>query len=98
MIAKEIAEFIEVLTSGARGFGALEASGIWALFCMILVWIIWYDKKEAHRKDMADREIREAKSIAESKTADALYKLGDAYERLVDTHKAQIDIILSLKR
>ena len=61
---------------------------------MILLAVLYYDKKEARRKDDLDREVRSVKAVAESKTSEALAKLADSYERLADTSKAQIDIIL----
>jgi hypothetical protein len=98
LLIDEIQKIMDYVINSAGKLGGLPVNAVWALFSSVILagWI--YDKKEAHRKDAADRKIRDVKVVNESKMADALFKLGDAYERLADTHKAQIDIILNLRR
>lgn len=94
MIANQVQEIIDLFIKNASTLANLSASSLLSLFCLVLLAVLAYDKKEARRKDDADREARGLKMLAETKTSEALSKLADSYERLADTSKAQIDIIL----
>ena len=92
-MGKQIAELIKALSDGANSFGALNITAVWALFCMALGGILWYDKRETHRKDIVWQRIRTDDSIADAKTADALHMLAEAQQK---TAEAQNKILIIL--
>lgn len=88
-----IAEFIKVLTDGANNVAALSSSGVLALVCFYLGWRNYQNDKESNERYEKDFEMRMQKAIVESKTADTLAKLGDAYERLAEKQEIAINLI-----
>ena len=86
-------DLIKRFTQSAQELGALQASGIWALFSLTLVAYIVWDKKQSKRRDEIWQDIRIKEAMAEVNSAQALNKMGDAYERLVDKI-SEISVIL----
>ena len=93
MLGKELTEFIQALTDGANNVSALSTSGILALVVFYQGWRGWQLDKDLREKEKLDSEIRTQKAVVESKTADALAKLGDAYERLADKQEIAFSIL-----
>lgn len=62
--------------------GHLEASSVWAFFCLILIfYTVW--KERWYRKDREDsQKIRSDEAATMLLTANALQKLSDASEKL----------------
>lgn len=90
---KHLADFFKTLSDGANNFGTLSITAVWALFCMTLGGILWYDKKEAHRKDIDWLKIRTEDSLNDAKMADAIHMLAEDSQRRTDALK-ELKIII----
>lgn len=82
---KELEGLLKIFADGANSFGALSLTAVWALFCMTLMGILWYDKREAHAKDIAWQKIRLDDALNDAKMADALHLLAEDNQKRTGT-------------
>lgn len=83
-ISAELSDLFKVVGDGAKGFGALEASGVWALMFIVMFWERQQIRKQQSRRDDMWLEARTEQAISETKTAEALEKLADELSKNTD--------------
>lgn len=80
----EVSEFFKVLAGGAKDFGALEASSVWALIFIVMFWERQQIRKQQTEQSDQWLETRTAQAISETKTAEAIDKLAEQVDKNTD--------------
>ena len=75
MIEAGFSDVFRIVGDGAKSFGALEASGVWALMFIVMFWERQQIRKQNQKRDDAWLETRTEQAISETKSAEALEKL-----------------------